>query len=83
MDLGQLDKGIELLHRCLELMPRHSHACVALGITYQKKGDQLRMREYSTCRPWPLIQRTLRRSRSGRYAIFTEEFFVRSYHPER
>jgi len=39
VDLGQLDKGIELLGRCLELSPRHSHACVALGVAYQKKGD--------------------------------------------
>ncbi len=39
VDLGQLDQGKELLHRCLELAPKHSNACVTLGIAYQKKGD--------------------------------------------
>jgi tetratricopeptide (TPR) repeat protein len=32
VDLGQLDQGREQLHRCLLLMPGHSHACVALEI---------------------------------------------------
>ena len=40
VDLGQLDKGIELLGRCLELAPRHSHACVALGIAYQRRRER-------------------------------------------
>ena len=31
VDLGQLDRGIELLSRCLELAPRHSNACLALS----------------------------------------------------
>lgn len=31
VDLSQLDQGRELLHRCLELAPGHSHACVALA----------------------------------------------------
>jgi tetratricopeptide (TPR) repeat protein len=45
VDLGQLDRGIELLNRCLELAPRHSHAFVALGIAYQKKDDLAQARE--------------------------------------
>lgn len=47
VDLGQLDKGIELLHRCLQLAPGHSHAYVALGIACQKKSDLLRAKEYT------------------------------------
>ena len=39
MDLGQPDRGIELLLRCLQIAPQHSHASVALGVAYQKKGD--------------------------------------------
>jgi len=39
VDLGQLDKVMELLHRCLQLAPGYSHAYVALGVAYQKKGD--------------------------------------------
>ena len=35
VDLGQLDRGTELLHRGLEVALQHSHAC----IVYQKKGD--------------------------------------------
>jgi tetratricopeptide (TPR) repeat protein len=34
VDLGQLEKGIELLHRCLQLAPSHPHAYVALGLAY-------------------------------------------------
>ena len=47
MDLGQLDKGRELLHRCLLLAPGHSHACVALALGYQRSGDLPRAREYT------------------------------------
>ena len=47
MDLGQLDKGIELLHRCLPVAPEHSHACVALAFGYQRAGDLPRAREYA------------------------------------
>ena len=32
MDLGQLDKGMELLHRCLQPAPEHSHDYVAQGM---------------------------------------------------
>ena len=39
VDLGQLDKGIELLHRCLQIAPQHSNASVALGVAYLKLGD--------------------------------------------
>jgi tetratricopeptide (TPR) repeat protein len=39
LDLGQLEKGIELLHRCLQLSPSHPHAYVALGLAYQREGD--------------------------------------------
>ncbi len=39
VDLGQIDRGIELLLRCLQLAPQHSHTCVALGVAYQKMGD--------------------------------------------
>ncbi|MGV8175448.1 MAG: tetratricopeptide repeat protein, partial [Methanothrix sp.] len=45
VDLAQLDRGIELLNRCLQIAPQHSHACVALGIAYQKKGDLAQARE--------------------------------------
>jgi tetratricopeptide (TPR) repeat protein len=41
VDLGQLDKGIELLHRCLQIVPQHSHACVALALGYQRACDLL------------------------------------------
>ena len=44
---GQLDKGRELLHRCLQLAPGHSHACVALALGYQRAGDLLRAKEYT------------------------------------
>ncbi|RQW79901.1 MAG: tetratricopeptide repeat protein [Methanothrix sp.] len=47
VDLGQLEKGMELLHRCLQFAPGHSHAYVALGIAYQKKGDLPRAKEYA------------------------------------
>jgi len=47
VDLGQLDKGRELLHRCLQLMPGHSHACVALALGYQRAGDLPRAKEYT------------------------------------
>ncbi len=47
MDLGQPDRGIELLLRCLQIAPQHSHACVALGIAYLKLGDLPRAREYT------------------------------------
>jgi tetratricopeptide (TPR) repeat protein len=36
VNLGQLDQGRELLHRCLLLAPGHSHACVALALDYQR-----------------------------------------------
>jgi len=45
VDLGQLYRGQELLHRCLQLAPGHSHACVALALGYQRAGDLLRARE--------------------------------------
>jgi Flp pilus assembly protein TadD len=45
---GQLDRGTELLLRCLQLAPQHSHACLALGIAYLKLGDLPRAKEYST-----------------------------------
>ena len=45
VDLGQLDKGRELLHRCLQLAPGHSHACVAQALTYQQACDLPRARE--------------------------------------
>jgi Flp pilus assembly protein TadD len=48
VDLGQPDRGIELLLRCLQIAPQHSHACVALGIAYLKLGDLPRAKEYST-----------------------------------
>ena len=44
---GQLDKGRELLHRCLQFPPGHSHSCVALALGYQRAGDLLRAREYT------------------------------------
>ena len=44
---GQLGKGRELLNRCLQLAPGHSHACVALALGYQKAGDLLRAKEYT------------------------------------
>jgi tetratricopeptide (TPR) repeat protein len=47
VDLGQLDQGRELLHRCLLLAPGHSHACVALALGYQRAGDLPRAREYT------------------------------------
>ena len=47
VDLGQLDKERELLHRCLQLAPQHSHACVALALGYQRAGDLLRAKEYT------------------------------------
>ena len=47
MDLGQLDQGRELLHRCLELAPGHSHACVALALGYQRAGDLSRAKKYT------------------------------------
>jgi tetratricopeptide (TPR) repeat protein len=47
VDLGQLDKGRELLHRCLRLAPGHSHACVALALGYQRAGDLPRAKEYT------------------------------------
>jgi len=60
VDLGQLDKGMELLHRCLQLAPEHSHAYVALGIACQKKGDLREAKEYAMRalaadprNPWP------------------------------
>ena len=58
MDLGQLDKGRELLHRCLQLAPGHSHACVALALGYQRAGDLSRAKEYTMQAqvagiPWP------------------------------
>jgi len=34
VDLGLLAKGIELLHRCLQLAPEHSHAYVALALAH-------------------------------------------------
>jgi tetratricopeptide (TPR) repeat protein len=47
VDLGQLDQGRELLHRCLELAHGHSHACTALALGYQRAGDLLRAKEYT------------------------------------
>jgi Tfp pilus assembly protein PilF len=47
VDLDQLDQGRELLHRCLKLMPGHSHACMALAFGYQRAGDLLRAKEYT------------------------------------
>jgi tetratricopeptide (TPR) repeat protein len=47
VDLGQLAKGMELLHRCLQLAPGHSHAFVALSIACQKRGDLPRAKEYT------------------------------------
>ena len=44
---GQLDRGFELLQRCLTRVPEHSHACVALGIACQKKGDLSQAKEYA------------------------------------
>jgi len=37
----------DLLHRCLQLAPGHSHACVALAFGYQRAGDLSRAREYT------------------------------------
>jgi tetratricopeptide (TPR) repeat protein len=47
VDLGQLDRGMEMLQRCLMRLPEHSHACVALGIACQKKGDLSGAKEYA------------------------------------
>jgi len=47
VDLGQLNQGRELLHRCLQLAPGHSHACVALALGYQRAGDLPRAKEYT------------------------------------
>ena len=47
VDLGQLDKGRDLLHRCLQLAPGHSHACVALALGYQRAGDLPWAKEYT------------------------------------
>ncbi|MEI6105124.1 MAG: tetratricopeptide repeat protein [Methanothrix sp.] len=44
---GLLDTGIELLQRCLMHAPEHSHACVALGIACQNKGDLSQAKEYA------------------------------------
>ena len=52
VDLGQLDKGRELLHRCLLLAPGHSHACVALALGYQRAGDLPRAKEYVASSVW-------------------------------
>lgn len=38
----------ELLHRCLQLAPGHSHACVALALGCQRAGDLPRARERAT-----------------------------------
>ena len=48
MDLGQLDQGIELLNRCLQVAPQHSHACVALSVAYQKKGDVAQAKAFTS-----------------------------------
>ena len=48
VDLGQLDHGIELLKRCLQIAPQHSNACVALGIAYQKNGDLAQARAFTS-----------------------------------
>jgi Flp pilus assembly protein TadD len=45
--VGQLAKGIELLHRCLQLAPEHSHAYVALALGCQRAGDLPRAKEYT------------------------------------
>jgi Flp pilus assembly protein TadD len=37
----------DLLHRCLQLAPGHSHACVALALGYQRAGDLERAKEYT------------------------------------
>jgi hypothetical protein len=47
VDLGQLDKGRKLLHRCLQLAPQHSRACAALALGYQQACDLPRAREYT------------------------------------
>jgi len=47
VNLGQLDQGIELLHRCIQLAPNHSHAYAALGLGYQRKGDLQKAKEYT------------------------------------
>ncbi|HUS75282.1 MAG TPA: tetratricopeptide repeat protein [Methanothrix sp.] len=47
VDLGQLDKGRELLHRCLQLAPEHLHACVALAHGYQRACYLPRAKEYT------------------------------------
>ena len=47
VDLGQLDKGIELLLRCLQIATQHTHACMALGIAYQKLGDLSQAKKFT------------------------------------
>jgi Tfp pilus assembly protein PilF len=47
VDLGKLDKGRELLDRCLKLAPGHSHAHEALGIAYQREGELMQAKEYA------------------------------------
>lgn|GEM_PF-1481512 len=39
VDLGQLEKGMELLHRCLPARARPLTRLCSSGIAYQKKGD--------------------------------------------
>jgi Tfp pilus assembly protein PilF len=45
VDLGPLDQGEELLHRCLQLTPV-THAFMDLALGYQRAGDLLRAKEY-------------------------------------
>jgi tetratricopeptide (TPR) repeat protein len=40
-------RAFSLLHRCLQLAPGHSHACVALALGYQRAGDLPRAKEYT------------------------------------
>ena len=44
---GLLDRGMEMLQHCLRRAPEHSHACVALGMTCQKKCDLSQAKEYA------------------------------------
>ncbi len=47
VDLGQLEKGVELLYRCIQLAPKHTHAYTALGVAYLKMSDLKKAKEYT------------------------------------
>jgi tetratricopeptide (TPR) repeat protein len=46
-DLGQPNKAIELLKRCIELSPDHTNSYVALGYAYQRAGDLEQAKQFS------------------------------------